>query len=231
MNLAILLLASGRGRRMGSATPKVYLPVGGIPILVRSFTRLRKLDPDAEIILAVHPDDRDHHLPSLMPALEGLGLTQVVAGGETRQESMERALAACSADREVILVHDAARPFFPVAAAKQAIQRAQEVGAALLAVPAPDTMKRVDSEFLVTETVDRDGLWLAQTPQVVRRDVLDRALAAARADGAEATDDVSLVERLGLPVEVVPSSPKNLKITVAGDLEFAHLIAGLEDAS
>lgn len=229
VNVAILLLASGRGKRMGSATPKVYLDLGGLPILLRSLRRLALVADDAQIILAVHPEDRTTHLEPLLPVLEATGLTNVVDGGETRQESMQNALAACDADRDLIVVHDAARPFFPLAATRLAVHRAAEMGAAMLALPVPDTLKRVDEEFLIQETIPREGLWLAQTPQAIRRDLLEKALTQATADGLSFTDDVALLEHIGAPVEVVPSTPKNIKLTLPGDLEIAALLAELED--
>lgn len=226
VRLAILILASGRGARMGGATPKVYLPVGGVPILLRTVRRLAELDRDAEIVLAIHAEDRGTHLAPLLPALTELGVRTVVDGGATRQESMVLALGACGPDRDTILIHDAARPFFPIEATRQAIARAEAVGAALLAMPAPDTLKRVDETRQVEATLDRAGVWLAQTPQILHRSLLEQGLAA----GLEGTDDVSLVEQLGLPVEVVQGSPRNLKITTASDLELAELIATLEDS-
>jgi 2-C-methyl-D-erythritol 4-phosphate cytidylyltransferase len=144
---------------------------------------------------------------------------------------MANALAACAADRDLIVIHDAARPFFPIAAARHALHRAGDVGAALLAVPVPDTLKRVDGEFRITETPDRTGIWLAQTPQVAQRHLLEDALARAQADGVQASDDVALLERIGIPVEVVPSTARNIKVTVAADLELAELLAQLEDLS
>ena len=225
MQLAILLLASGRSTRMGGATPKVYLPLAGTPVLLRTARRLRELDPQAEVVLAIHPDDRDRHLTPLLPELAALGISKVVDGGPSRQESMRRALDATGADRDLILIHDAARPCFPLPASRQAIARAAQVGAALLAVPAADTLKRVSEEGVVRSTLDRDGVWLAQTPQVVQRQLLRRGLEA----GLQGTDDVSLVEQSGTPVEVVPGCVRNLKITTPSDLELAELLVTLED--
>ncbi len=181
------------------------------------------------MVLAVHPDDRATHLEPLLPALKELGLGLVVDGGATRQESMVRALAASGADRELVLVHDAARPFFPIAAAREALEKARTVGAAVLAVPVPDTVKQVDNDHRVVATLDRDGLWLAQTPQVIRRDLLEQALAAARKDNAEESDDVALLERLGQPVAVVTGSASNIKITTRADLELAEALALQEE--
>jgi 2-C-methyl-D-erythritol 4-phosphate cytidylyltransferase len=216
VQLAILILASGRSARMGSSTPKVYLPIGGVPILVRSVRRLAKLADSAEIVLAVHPEDRSKHLDSLLPELTELGVTKVVDGGSSRQESMRRALAAAG---------HAARPFFPIDATRDAIEAAQATGAALLATPVPDTLKRISDDHTVKATLDRSGVWLAQTPQIIRRDLLEQGLKS----GFDATDDVSLVEQLGGQVMIVPGSSRNLKITSPSDLELAELIANLED--
>lgn len=229
VNVAILLLASGRGLRMGTATPKVFLKLGNTTVLGRCLRRLQKLVDGPQIILAVHAEYRATHLQPLLPEFERLGLTDVVDGGSTRQESMQNALAACAPDRDLIVIHDAARPFFSVAAARQALHRAAEIGAALLASPVPDTLKRVNEDFRVEETVDRSSLWQAQTPQIVQRALLEQALAQACADGFEATDDVALLEHIGVPVEVVPSTARNLKLTIAADLELAALVAELED--
>jgi 2-C-methyl-D-erythritol 4-phosphate cytidylyltransferase len=214
---------------MGTTTPKVYLELGNTTVLGRCLRRLKMLADDAQIVLAVHPEDRATHLQPLLPEFERLGLTDVVDGGATRQESMQIALAVCEPERDLIVIHDAARPFFPIAAAKQAMHRAADVGAALLAAPVPDTLKRVDAEFRVEETVDRSGLWQAQTPQVVQRSLLERAIARANADGFVATDDAALLEYIDVPVEIVPSTPKNLKLTIAADLELAAVLADLED--
>ena len=210
---------------MGSSTPKVYLPIGGVPILVRSVRRLAKLADSAEIVLAVHPEDRSKHLDSLLPELTELGVTKVVDGGSSRQESMRRALAAAGQERDFILIHDAARPFFPIDATRDAIEAAQATGAALLATPVPDTLKRISDDHTVKATLDRSGVWLAQTPQIIRRDLLEQGLKS----GFDATDDVSLVEQLGGQVMIVPGSSRNLKITSPSDLELAELIANLED--
>ncbi|MCA8954482.1 MAG: 2-C-methyl-D-erythritol 4-phosphate cytidylyltransferase [Planctomycetes bacterium] len=225
MPTACLLLAAGRGTRMGDGPPKVFRPLHGVPVLVRTARRLHELGI-SQTVLAIHPDDRATHLAPLQDALSGAGVGPVIDGGATRQESMERALAHVSAATDVVLIHDAARPFFPLEAARRAIEEARVHGAAILALPLADTLKRVAADRRVMHTVDRAGLWLAQTPQAVRRDVLLRALAAS--DGSH-TDDSALVEQLGLAVVVVPGSPRNLKLTTPDDLDLAGCIAELED--
>ncbi|MEZ5964334.1 MAG: 2-C-methyl-D-erythritol 4-phosphate cytidylyltransferase [Planctomycetota bacterium] len=230
--VSMLLLAAGRGSRFGGDTPKAYLVLRGRTLLERCVERLARVVPPAqrEIVVAVHDDDRTRLLMPLLARLRGLGLTHVVTGGATRQESMQRALAACNPRTELVLVHDAARPFFAVEAARTALTCAAAHGGALLATPVPDTLKRVDGSR-VRETVARAGLWAAQTPQVAQRAWLERALSRATADAYAGTDDVGLLERLGAAVEVVPSSPRNLKITTPDDWDLAEAIAAREDAA
>jgi len=229
VKVSILLLAAGRGTRLGKAAPKAYVECAGQSLLERSLRRLAGLGEQREIILAVHPDDRERYLAGILQRLQSAGLDKVVDGGDSRLESMRRALAASNLDYPLVLVHDAARPFFSRDAAAEAMRRAEDIGAALLAMPTPDTLKRVQGG-LVRETLDRSDVWLAQTPQVMRRELLNRALAKAEADGFSCTDDVSLFEHAGFPVALVQSNAENLKVTSAEDLALANLIARKEQA-
>lgn len=234
MHIALLLLASGRGTRLGGVVPKTYVPIDGVPLLLRSARKLARVAAGharTDMVLAVHPDDRAVHLAPLSAELAALGFHTVVDGGETRLDSMARALDACPTGAEVVLVHDAARPFFPVPAAQTVIERAAACGGALLAVPVADTLKQVGGDRRVVRTIDRNGIWLAQTPQAARRGELERGLARARQTGRTATDDSGLLEALGVAVEVVPGSPWNFKVTSVEDLSIAHLLASHEDAS
>ncbi len=229
VKLAILLLAAGRGLRMETDTPKAFLPVRGRTLLSRSLARLAALGGDATAVIAVRPGDRVRYLDPISSELDSVMATTVVEGGETRLDSMRRALSACDPDRELILIHDAARPFFPVGAARDAMHRAMEVGAALLAVPSADTLKRVSDEFRVIETLERQGIWLAQTPQIIKRPLLEKGLESALGDLRTATDDVALLEAIDAPIAVVRGSNRNIKITTREDLALAELIADLED--
>ena len=237
MSVSILVLAAGRGTRLGGQVPKAFVAVGGEAIICRSVRRLAAVFDAAkgaesfEMVLAVHPEDRATHLEPLLPTLQSLGLGTVVDGGASRQESMSLALARSRADSELVLVHDAARPFFPIAAVREALEQARNVGAAVLAVPVPDTLKQVDAGQRVIKTLDRAGLWLAQTPQVIRRDLLLQGLASARQKGVPATDDVALLEHLGQPVAVVPGSATNFKITTQADLALAEALVQAGEAS
>lgn len=231
----MLLLAAGRGTRFGGPLPKAYLQLGGETLLLRSATRLVQALPPGtpfELVIVRHPDDHADHLAAQLPALQSLvaprGRLLLADGGQTRQQSMQNGLATLAADVDLVLVHDAARALLPIAATRRCIEVAAEVGAALLAIPAPDTLKKVVADRVVS-TLDRGGVWLAQTPQVIRRDLLLRAFAHAETTGFVGTDDVSLVEHLGAAVAVVPGSVHNLKITRPEDLPLAAavLTAGL----
>ena len=205
--------------------PKAYLPLAGKPLLLHAAERLARvadLTRDSRLIVVKNPADEVHLLP-LRPSLAALGDVRYADGGDTRQHSMQNGLAAAGDDVDLVLVHDAARALLPIEATRDCIEAAARIGAALLAVPAPDTLKRVDGG-MVTATVDRSGIWLAQTPQVIRRDLLRRAFDHAAATGFAGTDDVSLVEHLGEPVAAVPGSPTNLKITHPADLPLAAMI-------
>lgn len=235
MKVAILLLAAGRGSRFGGPVPKAFLHLAGEPLLLHSIRRLTAaLDPAdrQQVVVAIHPDDRELHLAPWLPPIERAlgrhGPLCLVDGGATRQESMLATLAAVDADADLVLIHDAARALVPAAPTRECVAAAARTGASLLAIPATDTQKRVVSG-LVTATVDRAGIWLAQTPQVIRLPLLRQAIANARDVGFEGTDDVSLVERLGAPVAVVQGTATNLKITHPGDLGLAEAIlrAGL----
>jgi len=207
--------------------PKAYLELGGRPLVVVAAERLVQALPVGspwELVVLVHPDDRRGALLACEGPLRALapapGQLRVVDGGATRQGSVQNGLAACSTDVDLVLVHDAARSLVPIAATTACIGAAVLHGAALLAVPVADTLKRVEGDR-VAGTVERHHTWAAQTPQVFRRQLLARAFAHATATGFVGTDDVSLVEHLGEPVVVVPGSATNLKITRPEDLPLA----------
>lgn len=226
----MLLLAAGRGSRFGGPVPKAFLQLAGRPLVLVGAERLitSMLPADTwELLVVVHPTDREHHLapclPSLRALVAGRGGLRIVDGGDSRQDSVRCGLVAAAPDADLILVHDAARALLPIAATRLCVQTAATVGAALLAIPVPDTLKRVVDER-VEATIDRSGVWLAQTPQVIRRELLVRAIDHAVATGVQGTDDVSLVERLGAPVAIVAGAATNLKITRPEDLPLAEAI-------
>ena len=218
-SLAVLVPAGGLGTRLGSRTPKQFLTLDGTTILARTLAHFRR-HPDVRVIVVAAPAE---HLartrrvvgPSGHPAVE------VVAGGATRQESVWLALQATPPDVEIVLVHDAVRPFVDRKLIDAVVTAAAAHGAAICALPIAETIKRVRGGVVET-TLDRAGLWAVQTPQAFRADLLREAHDKARRDGVVGTDEAMLVERLGHPVRVVPGLAGNVKITTPEDLRRAR---------
>jgi 2-C-methyl-D-erythritol 4-phosphate cytidylyltransferase len=218
-----LIPAAGVGARMGAAMPKQYARLAGKPMLRHVLETFAGMDAVTHTFAVV--SGSDGYIDDVMrdgPSLAGR-VTIVRDGGDTRRQSVLNGLLAMRpqvADDEWVLVHDAARPGLSAALAGRLIEtlRADEVGG-LLALPVVDTLKRSDGAGRVGVTVPRDGLWAAQTPQMFRYGMLRKALEAA----AEATDEASAIESLGLTPRLVPGSPRNLKVTLPDDLALAEL--------
>ena len=223
-HVTALVPAAGQGRRMGVPTPKQFLTLGGHPLMVHALQTLQRTHNVDAIILAVPESVRDWVLHDIV---ERHGLTkvrQVIAGGTERQDSVRLALAATTDDCEVVLVHDAVRPFVTSAMVISAIEQARRHGAAIVAIPMRDTVKYVGSEGFIEYKIDRRPLWLAQTPQAFQRALLMEGHARALAEGFTATDDAQLIERLGHRLAIVEGSSENLKITRPEDLAMGESI-------
>ncbi len=224
--------AAGLGTRMqagAGAAPKQFLALNGVPILVHSLRAFAAVPSVRGVWIAVRADETQrlqallHEHAAALPAALQL---HVVEGGDTRQQSVARALAAipCSGD-DIVLVHDAVRPLVEPAAIERVIAAVQKHGAAILAMPATDTIKQVERTqdgALITATIPRENIVQAQTPQGARADLLRRAVAEAAADEFSGTDEAGLLERAGIAVAAVPGSASNLKITHASDLPLAE---------
>ena len=212
-----LIVAAGRGERLGSGRPKALVPLAGRPLLQWSVDALRAVAEVTQIVIALPADE-------LAAAPAG---TIAVAGGAVRSESVKRALAAAPADDPVI-VHDAARPLASPALFAGAVHALQRSGAdaIIAAEPVTDTIKEVyDDGLRVRATLSRSRLWAVQTPQVFRRAALEAAMReAGDVELAAATDDAWLIEQAGGSVQVFPSPPDNLKVTTAIDLRLAELL-------
>jgi len=230
MHVTAIIAAGGRGERFGGAQPKQLLQVGGRAILERSVDAfLRHPSVDA-VVVALPPSLVDDPPGYLQPGSERSAKPlRVVAGGQRRQDSVANAFRVIDPVSDIVVVHDAARPFVSNDLIARTIAAAAESGAAVAAVAARDTVKRSAGETgttrLVRETLPRETIFLAQTPQAFRRGVLERALASAAGDSADATDEATLVERGGDAVRIVEGDASNIKITVAGDLAIAEAIA------
>ena len=214
MRVTAIIAAGGTGRRLGASVPKQLLELGDRSILQRSVDAF-VTHPQVDEVVVVLPDALAAQPP------EWLGRVRVVAGGDRRQDSVANAVDALDDRSDVVLVHDAARPFVTAEVISRTIAAAAEYGAAVAAVPVHDTVKRVDDARVIVETLPRQDIFLAQTPQGFRRDVLREAVALGR-QGVAATDEAALAERAGHAVKVVDGDAANVKITTAADLDAAR---------
>jgi 2-C-methyl-D-erythritol 4-phosphate cytidylyltransferase len=225
MQVFAILPAAGLGTRMAGPQPKQFLALAGEPILIHSLRAFASVDRVTAIYVAVRKTEIERVQAQV--AEYGFGSkVHVVEGGENRQKSVANALAAVPAtDGDIVLVHDAVRPLIDAATIARTIEAVEQHGAAIVGMPAIDTIKQVERTAhgaIITATIPREFVVQAQTPQGFRYGLLQKAFAEAQADGFVGTDEASVVERAGLPVAVVPGSQVNLKITQPGDLELAE---------
>lgn len=219
-----LVPAAGRGLRMGGSVPKQFLSLGGEPLVIQSLRALQAAPVVGQIILAVPPADVEYCEHEIVSRQRFTKVTKVVAGGAERQDSVRNALAQIPSDTEIVLIHDAVRPFVTLRMIAEVVAAARKEGAAIIALPMRDTVKQVRMDGMIERTVDRTPLWLAQTPQAFRRDWIETAHRKAHAEGVRATDDASLVEWLGYSVAVVEGSGENIKVTRPEDLVIGEAI-------
>ncbi|TKB61890.1 MAG: 2-C-methyl-D-erythritol 4-phosphate cytidylyltransferase [Nitrospira sp.] len=219
-----LVPAAGRGLRMGGSVPKQFLALGGEPLVVHSLRVFQHSPVIHEIILAVPEADLDYCLNDLAVRYGFSKITRVVAGGKERQDSVRHALEHVPVETDIVVVHDAVRPFLTLDMVAHVVEAARRVGGAIVALPMRDTVKQVGNNHHIERTVDRGPLWLAQTPQAFRRDRLLDAHRKAHADGVRATDDAFLFEWAGHPVEVVEGSGENIKVTRPEDMVIGEAI-------
>ncbi len=203
--------------------PKAFVPLGGRPLLHYSLRAIAALDAIGEAVVTVPAGMERHARAEVKRAAVEIPV-KLVAGGAERQDSVRIALELTSAESEVVVVHDAARPFATPALFAACIDATRRADGAIAAIAVADTLKRIDGRT-ITATVARQGLWQAQTPQAFRRAALVEAHDRAMRERCTATDDAELVERCGGRVEVVESSATNLKITTPADLEIAAALA------
>ncbi len=220
---------------MGVETPKQFLELGGEPLVIFTLRRVAACAAITDFILATRADELSFLEDRVSKARIGRP-ARVVHGGETRQQSVANALAQVAPETEIVMVHDAVRPFVTVEQLERLIAEARERGAVILGIPAIDTVKEVKRERLpedvarITGTIPRERIVLAQTPQAFRYGILREAFARAEADGVTASDEASLVERMGQDVYVVLGSERNLKITRPADMDLARFYLEQEHA-
>ncbi|MBM4081270.1 MAG: 2-C-methyl-D-erythritol 4-phosphate cytidylyltransferase [Planctomycetes bacterium] len=223
-SVSLIIPGAGEGKRMGSQTKKPFLTLGDEPILLCTLRAFGGLPAIREAILVLGPAEIQPVQGEWGERLRQLGVTQIVAGGARRQDSVWNGLQAVSPGCDLVLIHDAVRPLVRREVIEAVIQRAEAVGAAIAAAPMKATVKQADHVGLIRATVPREDLWMAQTPQGFRRNLILAAFERARAEGWVVTDDAQIVERFGHPVEIVPDTDDNLKITTPEDLVLARAI-------
>lgn len=212
--IGAIIVAGGIGQRMGASLPKQFLLLHGRSIAQRSLDLFLSLPEISEIVLVCHPDYHTHFEPSDRVAF--------APPGRRRQDSVASGLSLLSPRVDLVAVHDAVRPLTTAEVVRTALREGESQGAAVVAAPITSTVKEVRGDGLVHRTLDRSTLWEIQTPQVVRRPLLEEGFLQANREGWEVTDDVSLVERLGHPVKIVMGCRRNLKITTPDDLLIAE---------
>ena len=206
MSVSVVLLAAGLGRRMGAARPKAFLTLGGKPLYMHSLETFRSLREVRQIVLVVP---------------KGVRVPGGIEGGSRRQDSVQNGLREVDPSSDVVLIHDAARPFVTADLVRKVIRAALEHGGAVPGLPVHDTLKRRGEGGLIQATLDRNGLWSVQTPQGFRKGVLEAAYASGHA-AEDATDDAQVVERAGGAVAIVEGKTENFKITSKSDLTLAE---------
>ncbi len=216
--------AAGRGARMGGNIPKQFLSLGDIPILVYALRTLESVQSITDIIVVIPQADQAFCREDIIQRYGIRKVTDIVAGGLRRQDSVRNGVMAITETPALVVVHDGVRPFVSKEIVMNAVQVAMESGAALVAIPMKDTVKRVNQEGYVEDTLNREDLWLAQTPQVFRYSWLREAHELAEAQDLEVTDDAGLIEQLGYPISIVEGSAHNIKITRPEDLALGEAI-------
>ena len=222
--VAAIIPAAGSGTRMGLSAPKQFFELKGVPILLHTLRVFQQIEAIGHIIVVVSSENcsrveelvRNDHLTKVY---------RVITGGDERQDSVLAGLEALPEEVDLVLVHDGVRPFVPISVIENCLQEAEKSGAAMAAIQVKDTLKAVSSRNVIEKTINRAGVWQAQTPQVAKKSLLTEAyvLAAGKKDFI-ATDEAGLLELLGCPVKVVEGSEKNIKITRPEDLILAKAI-------
>jgi 2-C-methyl-D-erythritol 4-phosphate cytidylyltransferase len=225
MKAAAIIPAAGSGERMGSTVKKPYITLQGMPLLAHTLRVFDDVPAIAQLIVTVSPGDEDYCRQQVVKCCGIKKTVSVIAGGDRRQDSVRNGLAAVLETVDLVMIHDGARPFVTVQMIHDALEATMRKRATTMAVPVKDTVTMVAKDTGVIErTLERDRLYLIQTPQTFERGLICEAHRRAFAEGFAGTDDASLVERLGVPVSVIRGAYDNIKITTREDLLFAEAL-------
>lgn len=222
MTVTAIIPAAGSGTRLGGETPKPLLNIAGIPLIIHTLRRFDAAELVNEVVIAAS-ESLLALLPDLIQSHGIRKVSAVVLGGKERQDSVRLGFEACDPDTcEVVAIHDAARPLVTPEEINAVIAAAQKDGAAILGAPLKETIKHVENNRIMN-TVDRNVLWGAQTPQAFRYEIFARAVAESLHHNYMGTDEASIVERTGMPVTIVRGSYRNIKVTTPEDVEIAEM--------
>lgn len=218
-----LIVAAGRGTRMGPQTDKLFLEIAGQPVVAHTWRRFEEAACIDELVLVV----REQRRTTFQELARQFGFRKpfvLVAGGAQRQDSVWNGLQALPPATEIVAIHDGARPCTSESLIAATVSAARQVGAAVAARRVTDTIKEADSRALIVRTIDRSRLWAVQTPQCFRVDIIRRALAVARERGRQFTDDTAACELIGQPVRLVESQEPNPKLTSPADVAYLQTL-------
>lgn len=219
-----IIVAAGKGIRMNDPLKKQYHSVAGLPIVVHTLHVFDSCALIDDIILVVPEEDLKFCHKELIAGTDLKKKITLVSGGPQRQDSVYNGLQKIDAHDSIVVIHDGVRPFLTLDQLEACIKEAKEHGACILGVPAFDTLKRVTASKTIVETIDREHIWFAQTPQAFRYDLIKKAHDKARQQGFFGTDDAALIEQYGSRVRIIEGSRNNIKITSSEDLEMARIL-------
>ncbi len=223
-DISVIMPAAGLSLRMGANVRKPFIMIGEKPVFFYTLEKFYKLKRVKEIIFVVNPKDLNTVKEKWSDELKAYKVTKIIAGGERRQDSIYNGLSRLDPDTKIILIHDAVRPLVHSEEIDAVIKSTEEKGAAIVASPMKLTVKKVDSSLNIIKTVPRQDLWMAQTPQGFKRDLIVEAYEKIKDSNEEFTDDAEVLEKAGQTVGIVTGSYGNIKITTREDLKLAEVM-------
>lgn len=226
-----IITAAGHSRRMGVGRKKQFLMLGELPLIVHTLKIFQKSVSIDEIILVVPDDGINYCKQEIVNSYNFTKVKKIVSGGEKRQESVFNGLKSVSHEMDLVVVHDGVRPFLSKSILENSIKKAEEKGAAVVAIPVKDTLMKISDQGMITEGQSRDSIWRIQTPQVFKKEIIINAFEKALKDSFYGTDESTLVIRLGIPVYVVDGSELNIKITTPEDIVLGESILKYRNSS
>jgi len=222
MRIVALIAAAGLGKRMNAKISKPFIPIFGKPILAYTVEKFEQCKFIEKIYLIVNQEERDLCSKDIILKYNFSKVQELIAGGETRQDSVYNGLKILNSDTDIVVIHDGARPLVEETLIQDSIKAAQKYGAAIVAIPLKDTVKKSQKDFFINKTLNREEIWRAQTPQTFKYDIILSAYHQAYKDKFFTTDDAAIVEKYGHKVKMIIGSEENIKITTPFDIIIAE---------